>query len=176
AALLAGLIGGLAVNYELSSSLRLIAVCPCMVLVPGPHFLNGAIDLINGRIHLGAARLVYAGLVVVAISIGLLLGLTILGASLPGEGPGRSVPLWEDVIAAGVAVSCYSVFFSTPLNMLAWPVVVGMIAHALRWVTLSTLGFGVGTGALVACVVVAFILTPLSPLTPIPFPALAFPS
>ena len=132
AALLAGLIGGLAVNYELSSSLRLIAVCPCMVLVPGPHFLNGAIDLINGRIHLGAARLVYAGLVVVAISIGLLLGLTILGASLPAEGPGRSVPIWEDVIAAGVAVACYSVFFSTPLNMLAWPVVVGMIAHALR--------------------------------------------
>src|SRR5262249_29530641 len=56
AAILAGIIGGLAVNYDLSSSLRLIAVCPCMVLVPGPHFLNGAIDLINGRIHLGAAR------------------------------------------------------------------------------------------------------------------------
>src|SRR6516225_11383833 len=59
AALLAGVIGGLAVNYDLSSSLRLVAVCPCMVLVPGPHFLNGAIDLINGRIHLGAARLLY---------------------------------------------------------------------------------------------------------------------
>ena len=73
AALLAGIIGALAVRYELSSSLRLVAVCPCMVLVPGPHFLNGALDLINGRIHLGAARLLYALLIVVAISIGLLL-------------------------------------------------------------------------------------------------------
>src|SRR5262249_22810187 len=72
AALLAGIIGGLAVRYQLSSSLRLVAVCPCMVLVPGPHLLNGAIDLIQGRIHLGAARLLYAGLVVVAISTGLL--------------------------------------------------------------------------------------------------------
>jgi len=35
------IIGGLAVRYDLSSSLRLVAVCPCMVMVPGPHFLNG---------------------------------------------------------------------------------------------------------------------------------------
>src|SRR5262245_37251521 len=61
AALVAGVIGALAVRYQLSSSLRLVAVCPCMVLVPGPHVLNGALDLINGRIHLGAARLIYAG-------------------------------------------------------------------------------------------------------------------
>ena len=41
AALLAGIIGALAVRYQLSSSLRLVAVCPCMILVPGPHVLNG---------------------------------------------------------------------------------------------------------------------------------------
>ena len=72
-------------------------------------------------------------------SAGLLLGLALLGASLPVEPPGRGVPLWLDIIAAGVAVATYSVFFSTPLNMLPWPVAVGMLAHALRWVTLSVL-------------------------------------
>jgi len=81
AAILAGIVGGLAVDYDLSSSLRLVAVCPCMVLVPGPHFLNAAIDLIKGRIHLGGARLIYAGLIVAAIATGLLLGLMLLGAS-----------------------------------------------------------------------------------------------
>src|SRR5499427_2499465 len=140
AALLAGIVGALAVRYELSSSLRLVAVCPCMVLVPGPHFLNGMLDMIRGRINLGAARLIYAVLLVVAISTGLLLGLAFLGVSLPVEPAGRAVPLWHDVIAAGVAVACYSIFFSSPLKMLPWPVAVGTVAHALRWVALTALG------------------------------------
>ena len=158
AALLAGIIGALATRYQLSSSLRLVAVCPCMVLVPGPHLLNSALDLINGRLHLGAARLLYASLVIVAIATGLLAGFAFFGISLPVDPAGTAVPLWEDVIAAGVAVFAYSVFFSTPLSMLPWPVAVGMVAHALRWVTLSVLGLGAATGAFFACFVVGLIL------------------
>jgi uncharacterized membrane protein YjjP (DUF1212 family) len=176
AGLVAGIVGALAVRYHLSSSLRLVALCPCMILMPGPHLLNGGLDLLRDRIHLGASRILFALLVVIAIAMGLLCGSALLGAGIPVEAAGRAVPLWQDVTAAGVAAAAYGIFFSTPLRMLPWPVTVGALAHALRWCVITGIGFGQVGGAFVACLTAGLILTPVAKHWRMPLAAIGFAS
>ena len=175
AAGLAGLAAGAGAASGLDVSHRLAAVCPCMVLVPGPHLLNGAIDLLRSRIALGAARLGFAGLIVLAICAGLLLGLTAAGTGLAAGGPPPRVPFAFDVIAAGVAIAAYGSFFNMGWRTLPIPAAVGMLAHALRWGMLAE-GASVQAGALGACLLVGTVMTPVAARLRLPFGALAFTS
>src|SRR5712671_6368538 len=74
AAFIAGVVAAATSRLQVSDAAALVAFCPCMVLVPGPHILNGAIDLARTRIALGIARLTYAGVIVLMICAGGLSG------------------------------------------------------------------------------------------------------
>ena len=176
AALLAGVIGAFAVRWGLSSTLRLVAICPCMILVPGPHILNGVLDLVALRIPLGASRLVFAGLVLLAICAGLLIGLHLGGTTLPASEPSREVALWIDTIAAGVAAASYGIYFSIPPRMLVWPTLIGMVAHATRWWAMSDFSIDVAWGAGIACLLVGAALAPIAKRLHLPFAAVGFAS
>jgi uncharacterized membrane protein YjjP (DUF1212 family) len=172
AALVAGAAAGAASRYQIPVATTLVAFCPCMVLVPGPHILNGAIDLARTRIALGITRLVYAGVIVLMICAGGLFGFTVVGGNLAIAESSPPVPLLIDVIAAGCAVAAFGTFFSMPWRLLAFPIALGMLAHAARWALISLAGGP--TGALVACMLVSVIATPVVDRLRLPFAAVAF--
>ncbi len=176
AALLAGIAGAVAAHLGHAAAIGLIAVCPAMVLVPGPQILVGAMDLLALRIPLALARLAFSALVLATIAAGLVLGLALGGQTLPLSSPATDVPLWADVLAAGVAAACYPVFFSMPYRLLGWPIVVGMAAHAVHWAAITCGHAGLPVAALASCLLVGAVLTPIAYRFHIPFAAIGFAS
>ncbi|GIT79432.1 hypothetical protein LLS1_11010 [Leifsonia sp. LS1] len=176
AALIASVLGAAAVDMGFSSELRLAVVCPCMILVPGPHLLNGAFDLAGLRIPLGVSRLTFAAVTLLSIGAGLVIGLTIGGANLIPEPGGREVPVLLDAVAAGVVAVCYGVFYSAPVRILYWPLLVGGAVHALRWTAITVWHWDSALAAALACLLAAGVLLPASRRFGVPFAAVGFAS
>jgi len=175
AALIAGLVGGYSQHAFSGDGLPFVEIAPCMILVPGAHILNAALDLVRGRLGLGMNRVVYCLLIFLAISVGLILGLSLMNASLTAGMATTPTPLWLDMICAGIAVAAFGAFFSLPWRLLAAPVIVGMLCHGSRWVVIDQ-GAGLVVGALVACLMAGTVMTLLSHRLKLPFAALAFAS
>ena len=174
AAIVAGVGGAIAAQLGHGEAVGLAAVCPAMVLVPGPHILNGALDLLASRIVLGLARLGYATLLLAAIAAGLVLGLRLGGQTLSLSSADVRVAFYPDVLAAGVAAASYPVYFSMPYRMIGWPVAAGMVAHATHWWSITVWHASLATAALIACVVVGTALAPIAYRLRIPFAAIGF--
>jgi uncharacterized membrane protein YjjB (DUF3815 family) len=99
-----------------------------------------------------------------------------LGPELQSPSRFCPVPLFYDVIAAGVAVAAYGTFFSVPWRMLPIPMLIGMLAHAARWLVVAGAGFRIELGAFVACLIVSVIVAPIVERLRLPFAGLAFAS
>lgn len=174
AAFIGGLAGALAVHLQLDTDARLVAVCPAMVLVPGPQVLNCCFDLAARRHHLGLARAADSALTILAIAMGTILGLLLGGTDLPAAATTATPPLWADALAAFFVAACYPIYFSLPYRYIIYPCIACALGHSLRWISLEVWDLGMPLATLLDCLLVGAILAPLCFRRHMPYAGVGF--
>src|SRR5262249_17971956 len=88
AALVGAVLGGLAIRLGWTRTPDLVLIVPALMLVPGPHLINGVLDLLDNYLPMCMARLGLAAGILLASALGIVLGveLTLPGPLLPEQG------------------------------------------------------------------------------------------
>jgi uncharacterized membrane protein YjjP (DUF1212 family) len=140
AAFVGAVLGGLAIRLGLTQTPELVLIVPALMLVPGPHMINGLLDLIDNHLPMSLARLGLAMGVLLAAGLGIILGLelTLPDPSISGSAaPAEHLSLWLDMLLAGVVASGFAVFYNTPWAQLRMAAAGGMVGHGLRYLALD---------------------------------------
>lgn len=177
-AFLAALIGALTASaahaLATGATSLLVALCPAMVLVPGPHLLNGMLDLAGRHISLGLARIAYALIILAAICTGLVIGLAPIGGLPPSSLPLPAPPAAIDILAAAVAAASYPVYFGLRPRHIVWPVLAGAAAHGAHYLCINQLHTSNALSVFAACLVAGLLLGPVAHRQHLPFSGIGF--
>jgi uncharacterized membrane protein YjjP (DUF1212 family) len=140
AALIGAVLGGLVIRLDWTQTPGLVLIVPALMLVPGPHLINGILDLIDNHLPMSVARLGLAAGILLASTLGVVLGieLTLPGPLPPGRGAdGDRLNIASDVILAGVVTCGFAVFYNTAWRQVGMAAVGGMAGHGLRFLVLE---------------------------------------
>ena len=171
AGLIGGAMGGAAIRLGWTETPGLCVIVPALMLVPGPHLINGVHDMVDNHMQTGLCRLGLASSILIAAALGVALGvgLTVGLAPLstaPSEAMRLTLPL--DMVAA-----CgFGAFYNAPWRVLWMSILCGMVGHGLRYLGLQS--FGVELSTLFACLAIGIIANQGAERLRLPFSAVAF--
>jgi uncharacterized membrane protein YjjP (DUF1212 family) len=140
AAFIGAVLGGLAIRLGWTRSPELVLIVPALMLVPGPHLINGLLDLVDNYLPMSLFRLWLATGLLLASALGIILGveLTVPAPLFPEQGAGGGhLNLASDMALAGVATCGFAVFYNTPWRHLWMAAAGGMAGHGLRFLALE---------------------------------------
>src|SRR5262245_2140563 len=144
AALIGAILGGLAIRLGWSRTPGLVLIVPALMLVPGPHLINGMLDLIDNYLPMSLARLGLAVGILLASGLGIVLGVELtLPVPLPPEqgADADHLNLLSDMALAGVVTCGFAVIYNTAWRHVGLAAVGGMAGHGLRFLALEA-GWG----------------------------------
>lgn len=139
AALLGAVLGGLVIRLGWTRTPELVVAVPALMVVPGPHLINGLLDLIDNHLPMSLARLALAIGILLASAAGIVVGveLTDPDSVAADRSPGFDLNLVTDMILAGIVTCGFAVFYHTPWRQICMAMVGGMVGHGLRFVALE---------------------------------------
>jgi uncharacterized membrane protein YjjP (DUF1212 family) len=140
AAFIGAVLGGLAIRLGWTRSPELVLIVPALMLVPGPHLINGLLDLIDNHVPMSLARLWLATGILLASALGVVLGveLTVPAPLFPEQGARVDrLNLVSDMALAGIVTCGFAVFYNTPWRHLWMAAAGGMAGHGLRFLALE---------------------------------------
>jgi uncharacterized membrane protein YjjP (DUF1212 family) len=140
AAFIGAVLGGLAIQLGWTRTPGLVLIVPSLMLVPGPHLINGLLDLIDNYLPMSIARLGLATGILLASALGIVLGLEL---TMPG--PLLAEPavqddhlnVFSDMLLAGIVTCGFAVFYNTAWAQVGMAAVGGMAGHGLRFLALE---------------------------------------
>jgi uncharacterized membrane protein YjjP (DUF1212 family) len=163
AAFVGAALGGLAIRWGWTHTPGLALVVPSLMLVPGPHLINGLFDLIDNYLPMSMARLGLATGILIASALGIVVGiaLTLSGPPLAEQiGKVDHLNLISDMLLAGVVTCGFAIYYNAAWSHIGMAALGGMAGHGLRYLALEVgMGLEVATflGGLAVGVVSALI-------------------
>jgi uncharacterized membrane protein YjjP (DUF1212 family) len=176
AAFIGAVLGGLAIRFGWTRTPGLVLIVPSLMLIPGPHLLNGMFDMIDNYVPMSLARLGLAIAIIFASALGIVLGIELTLSGPPiAEQTAKSdyLNLISDMLLAGVVTCGFAIFYNAAWAQIAMAAVGGMVGHGLRYVALEAgarVEVATFLGGLAVGVVSAFIARSYK----IPFAVIAF--
>src|SRR5206468_1258052 len=121
-------------------STELDLVVPALMVVPGPHLINGLLDLIDNHVPMSLFRLWLGIGILLASALGLVVGieLTVPAPLFPGQAASADrLNLASDMALAGNVTCGFAVFYNTLWHLLWMAATGGMAGHGLRFLALE---------------------------------------
>lgn len=176
AAAIGGTLAGLAIRLGWTQTPGLCLLVPALMLVPGPHLIQGLYDIFENHIQTGACRLLLSAGILISAALGVIFGGWVL-IGLRNVSPTTSsttpLTLGLDMILAGVAACGFGAFYNAPWRVLWISIACGMIGHGTRFLCLAE-GLGLPASTLLACITIGLLAGIPVLRRGLPFSSIAF--
>lgn len=176
AAFIGAALGGVAIRRGWTLTPGLALIVPALMLVPGPHLINGLVDLVDNYVPMSVARLALATAILLASALGIVLGMELTLPEPPIAEQSTSTDhlnLISDMLLAGVVTCGFAMYYNAAWAHIGMAALGGMAGHGLRYLSIEV-GCRFEVATFLGGLAVGIISAVIAQVYKVPFAVIAF--